>query len=828
MHSFSLSITLCLGIFAAVIFAGCSSAVSPEAADAAEKSKTAAAKSKKYPANKLAGETSPYLLHHAHNPVRWYPWGPEAFRKAKKEQKPIFLSIGYSSCYWCHVMERLVFMNEEIAKTMNKYFVCIKVDREERPDIDDIYMTSLTVYFRLIGSPQGGGWPLSMFLTSEGKPFVGGTYFPPKDAQGRIGFATVLARVHDLWKNHRKEIKANAELITRQVQQQMKPRPVLIPIKIERKLVSDVALALTDSFDNVYGGIDYRPGARNPSKFPVPAKLALLQYEADRTGNQKAAQVLYYTLDRIAAGGIHDHLAGGFHRYSTDRYWHVPHFEKMLYDQAQLADVYAEAYRKTGKPAYREAVEGILRFVLKDLTDPEGGFYSALDAETDGVEGKHYVWSSAGVEKILGKNDAKLFKQVYGFHVPKRFEHGYVLHLPKSLAQISADTKIPLAELKRRLTAMRLKLLAVRRGRKPLQRDDKVLTSWNGLMIRAAANAGRILKRKDYVQAAEKAATFILSKMRDDKKRLYRTSRGGKAKLNAYLDDYAFLVDGLLALHRATKEQKWLNAARRLTDDQIRDFWSKEAKAFFFTPHHHEQLIARTRNAYDSVIPSGNSVSVRNLLRLAKLTGEKKYRTYAAETLSVFVAAISTMPTGMAQMALAVAEYLDGPPAGPVKDKNGAKEKTRSERPGAVSRHGERGNILLAAAESPAPKKKRKAIVTAKAYLSLDKLPSGGKCEVVLILQIADGWHVNANRVGSKSAIPTVFTLKSKIGAKLIGLKYPPGKMQKTVGDDAIQSVYEKTVEIRGTIVLPRISKAAVDEIEFRVRFQACSNDRCL
>lgn len=825
-----------------LLLAGCAAGDGEANADgmAVAEKKAGGHSKKKYPANRLAKESSPYLLLHAHNPVDWYPWGPEAFAKAKKENKPIFLSIGYTSCHWCHVMERLTFMNEKIAKSMNEKFICIKVDREERPDVDDIYMTALQLYFQAVGSRQGGGWPLSMFLTPEGKPFAGGTYFPPETKNGRLGFATVIEKVHDLWTNKRKEIESNAEFLTRRVRQVMKPRPVLTPAKLKRDLVQDATQALLETYDSVYGGLGYRAGARNPSKFPVPAKLALLQYEAEHSGNKDAAKALYYTLDRIAAGGIHDHLRGGFHRYSTDRYWHVPHFEKMLYDQAQLLDVYAKAYQQTQKPAYKEAAEGIAEFVLNDMTDPKGGFYSALDAETEGTEGKYYVWSPEEVEKVLGAKDAKLFKRVYGFHEKNDFEHGYVLHMPKSLEWMAGDTRIPLSELKTRLAAMRKKLLAARNKRTPLLRDDKVLTSWNGLMIRGLANAGRILKRQDYIAAAKRAALFVLTDMRDKQSRLYRTWRGGRAKLNAYVDDYAFLVDGLLALYEATRDRKWLNAAQRLTDDQLDDYWSKTGKGFFFTPHHHEELIARTRNAYDAVIPSGNSISVRNLLRLAEWTGEKKYLRRAEESLSVFAPTISTTPTGMAHMALAVAEYLDGPGGKPrpAKQKPEAKPEAKPEskqksqgkpQPKSASTPIRDEAIRQVSDESPARKTaKPKPLVGAKAFLSVDRLPVGKTCEVVLLLDIKAGWHIYANNEEPGETIKTTFRLKSKAGVKLVDVKYPKGKKIKIEGIDEPFWVYDKKVAIRGKLWIPARPGAATDEIELLVRYQACDDSRCL
>jgi len=772
----------------------------------------------KHPANRLAKETSPYLLLHAHNPVDWYPWGSEAFAKAKKENKPIFLSIGYSSCYWCHVMERKVFMNAELAKLINRHFVCIKVDREERPDVDDIYMTALQLYFQAIKSRQGGGWPLSMFLTPDGKPFAGGTYFPPEDKDGRLGFGTLLKRVVAVWKADEKGVRTNADRLTDMVKQAMRPRPVLTPVKLERKTVAGVTAAVIESHDTEHGGIDYSAGRANASKFPVPAKLELLQYAATKAGDKAAAKVLYHTLDRVAAGGIQDHLGGGFHRYSTDRYWHVPHFEKMLYDQAQLADVYVAAFQQTGKAAYREAAEGIFRFVLREMTDPKGGFYSALDAETEGIEGEYYVWSKKEIVRILGEKDAALFGRVYGLDEPKRFEHGYVLHLPKPLADVAKELKTPLPELKQRLAAMRAKLLSARGKRKPLLRDDKVLTSWNGLMIRAFAHAGRVLKEPKYTQAAKKAALFVLANMRDKDKRLLRTWRKGRAKLNAYVDDYAFFVAGLLALHETTGDEKWLNAARRLTDDQIRDYWSKVGGGFFFTPHHHEVLIARTRNAFDNVLPSGNAVSVRNLIRLARLTKETKYRQYAKDAIAPFASYFENYPRGTPHLALAVAEFLeaakkDGKPAGGAKQSNSA----------AAS-----GEIVQVSGTSP--NKKNAGPVQARAYLSVDRLPVGGKCRIVVLLNVEKGWHINANPPKPKTAIATALSLTSKAGVKLADVKYPRGHELKFDGADEPLSVYDGSVRIYGTLEIPKQVAAGVkaDEIELRIRYQACNDVKCL
>jgi len=768
-----------------------------------------------HPANRLADETSPYLLLHAHNPVDWYPWGPEAFAKAKAEDKPIFLSIGYSSCYWCHVMERLVFENPEIASYMNEHFVSIKVDREERPDIDDIYMTSLQVYFQAVGVNQAGGWPLSMFLTPDAKPFVGGTYFPPDDKQGRVGFPTVMRRIDEIWQNERKQVQQNADILTSQVRRVMKPGIALEPVSLEPALVEQAVNAVIDSYDEQYGGVDFNASNADAPKFPVPVKLALLQHDLDRRGNEQVAAVIDHTLERIAAGGIHDHLGGGFHRYSTDRRWHVPHFEKMLYDQAQLVGVFAAAFKRTDNPRFREAAEDILDFVLREMTDAGGAFYSALDAETDGIEGEFYVWSKAQIEEILGPDDSKLFGQVYGLESPQVFEHGYVLHLPKPIDELADQLQQSSAELSRRLEAARKQLLEVRNGREPLLRDDKVLTSWNGLMIRGFADAGRILQRDDYIQAAERATNFVLANMRDDEGKLQRTYRDGQSKLNAYLDDYAFFVEALLSLHKATGKDEWLQAAQRMTDEQIDKFWDESAGGFFFTSHGHEELIVRMKNAYDAVIPSGNSTSVRNLIRLAELTGEDAYRDRARQTLEVFASNVARAPTGMTNMAIALGEYLG----------EGEKLALAQVRLGGKGADDE--DILQVGAES-VPSKDKNELVRARAYFSVDKLPAGATCEVIVLLNVQKGWHVNANPAQPDFLIPTTFTMTGKHKSKLTNVRYPKGHDLTIPGFDEPLKVYEKVVPIRATIEVPKNIRSSVEELELQIRYQACNDERCL
>lgn len=811
----------------AVLSLGCNaewsklvSAALVEGEDATSSEADSQTEGKKHPANRLARETSPYLLLHSHNPVDWYPWGPEAFEKARKENKPIFLSIGYSSCFWCHVMERKVFMNETLAKYMNEHFVCIKVDREERPEIDDIYMTALMIYLQAAGSDQGGGWPLSMFLTPAGKPIAGGTYFPPETENGQRGFGDVMKIIDKAWTDDRKSVEENAEMFAREVGRNMKPRFGLENIPLERGLVDAAALAIRESADLTYGGVDFDLENPDTAKFPVPVKLGFLQFDVRRNGNKESEKVLDLTLEHIARGGIRDHLGGGFHRYSTDRQWLVPHFEKMLYDQAQLADLYLEAFRQTNNPEYRTATEETLNFVLRELRDKQGGFYSALDAETDGVEGQYYVWDNAEVEKLLDPEPATLFGTAYGLDEPKHFEHGYVLHRSQSWEQLAEAQKTSVTELQMRLAPLKKQLLEARSQRKPLLKDDKILTSWNGLMIRTLAKAGQDLKQPQYQRAAEEAAMFVLSHLRDDQGHLQRTYRAGQGKLNAYLDDYAFLIEGLLAIYDATKDQKWLNASQRLMDQQIEQFWDEKGDGFYFTAHHHEELIARIKQADDTVIPSGNSVSVRNLIRLASLTGDDKYRTLAEKTLKLFAPPLKERPRGMANMALALGEFLDHP--------NVAAARTQI--PANPNPPKSESQILQVAAESPAPEEgQKREIVTAKAYLNVDKLPPGGTCEIVVFLDIEEGWHINTNPARPENLIPTKLTVASNTGVTLDKVSYPKGKPFQIEGFDEPAQVYEKQAVLRGRLTIPAdVNGATSDSLEISIKYQPCNDQQCL
>ena len=623
-----------------------------------------AAQAAKRPTNRLAQETSPYLLLHAHNPVEWFAWGEESLAKAKAEKKLIFLSIGYSSCYWCHVMERESFMDRQIADYLNEHYVCIKVDREERPDIDEIYMTAL----QLLG--RRGGWPLSMFLTPDGKPIFGGTYFPPRDkelpaAEGQedagekravTGFLTLIKLVEDRWQQAPDELNRVGGEVAAAVKRTLARRSLAAPEPLDKKLGDVVLAELAAQYDKQYGGFSFSETEPQRPKFPEPPNLTFLIDRIERFDDDEARTMLVGTLEHMAAGGIRDHIGGGFHRYSTDRYWRIPHFEKMLYDNAQLASVYAEAHRITGRGDFKQVVAEILAFVEREMSDPAGGFYAALDAETDAREGAFYVWSREELEAALDADEFALLADVYGIGAEPNFEERWVLLLPRPLADAAKKRELTPAELAERLAPIRQKLLAEREKRKRPLTDTKVLAGWNGLMIRGLADAGRLFEQREPVDRAIRAAEFALDKLRTPDGRLLHAYAGGQAKLNAYLDDYAFLVDGLIALHQATDDARWLKAAQELTDKQIELFWDDEQGGFYFTSSDHEELLARSKDPVDSVTPSGNAVAASNLVYLSRALGKPEHLARARKTVEAFAGFLGQNPASMPRMAAVWAE----------------------------------------------------------------------------------------------------------------------------------------------------------------------------
>jgi hypothetical protein len=602
------------------------------------------------PPNRLIHETSPYLKQHAQNPVDWYPWGPEALTRARQLNRPIFLSVGYSACHWCHVMEEESFEDAAIARILNENFISIKVDREERPDIDQIYMTAVQIL------TQQGGWPMSVFLTPELKPFYGGTYFPPDDRYGRPGFKRVLLALVDMWRTRRDELLTQSEQITEHLRQasagtsgDAEPAATLLQTAVRQ---------LGRSFDHTHGGFGMAP------KFPHAVELRVLLRAWKRFRDDEALAMARRTLDKMAQGGIYDHLGGGFHRYATDERWLVPHFEKMLYDNALLSQAYLEAHLASGEPFYRRVVEETLEYVLREMTSPDGAFYSTQDADSEGEEGKFYVWTASEIESILGKELAELFSYVYDVAPGGNWEGHTILHRTRSEEQDAKMRGMPVDELRQKLAEARGKLLAVRAQRVWPGRDEKILTAWNALMIAAFAEAGSALREPRYTAAAARAADFIITRMRAPDGKLYRTTFAGSApKFNAFLEDYAYLINALVSVYEATFAPRWLEAAQELSAILIEHFWDAEKAGFFFTGQDHEELIARVKDSHDGSTPSGNSMAVTALLRLSELTGQADVREKAEKTLRAAQPLMERSPLAAGQMLLALDFYL-----GPVQE----------------------------------------------------------------------------------------------------------------------------------------------------------------
>ncbi len=594
--------------------------------------------------NRLATESSLYLRQHADNPVDWYPWGTEALQRARDLDRPIFLSIGYSACHWCHVMEHESFENDGIAAILNEHFVPIKVDREERPDLDTIYMSALQAM-----TQEGGGWPLSVWLTPDLHPFYAGTYFPPVNRYGRPGFPAVLNAISEAWKTRRVDItRQSAEVVQFLNAQHTSSRTgTLSP-----ELLKNAAVALQRAFDSAHGGFGRAP------KFPHPLELRLLLRIWKRFGDDTALHMVRHTLNRMAAGGIYDQIGGGFHRYSTDERWLVPHFEKMLYDNALLTSAYVEAWQATGEPEYRRVATETLEYVLGEMTDPAGPFYSTQDADSEGEEGKFYVWSLKEIEASLGANDARFFAAVYDVSHAGNWEGKNILNRPEGWDRLAQSLGISEVEVKRHARDLGQRLVAIRAKRVWPGRDEKILTAWNGLMIAAFAKAGAAFREHRYTNAAIRAAQFVLDNLVQPNGRLYRTcSVGSPAKLAAYLEDYANLIDALLWLYHATLDPKWVAKALQFADVMIDDF-ADPAGGFYFTGAGHEALIARTKDAHDGSTPSGNAMAATALLRLGMLTGRQDLVAAAEKTLTQFADSMRDAPAAFGQMLTAVDFYL--------------------------------------------------------------------------------------------------------------------------------------------------------------------------
>ena len=728
--------------------------------------------------NRLAHEKSPYLLQHAHNPVDWYPWGTDALETAKRDDKPIFLSVGYSACHWCHVMERESFEDENAARLLNENFVCIKVDREERPDVDEIYMTAVQ---RMTGH---GGWPMSVFLTPDGRPFYGGTYFPPEGRHNRPGFKSLVSQLADVYHNRREEVERVASEMAEDLQEATRQRPLAgatgapDAMVLLRAAVADLA----ERYDRNYGGFGPAP------KFPPHHALRLL-CEAARNGDAEALPLLTGTLDRMALGGIYDHIGGGFHRYSTDGVWLLPHFEKMLYDNALLARVYADAYVVTGKTAYARIVRETCDWMLRDLLDEGGGLQAALDADSEGEEGKYYVWAKGEIDALLGDRSPD-FRRAYNILPGGNFHDEATgqstgTNIPHLSVQRTAP---PLPDaLTSEAEAARAALLARRYERIPPGKDDKVITSWNGLAIGALAYAGRVLNEPRYTEAARRAADFCLSVLRPDGKLLRRYAKG-EAGLPAFLDDYGYLADGLLDLFDVTAETRYRSAAKELADTMLSDFWDEEDGGFFFAGREQEQLVARSKDMLDGALPSANGVAARVLARLAHLPGDERYGEAANALFTAYGGLVERFPQGT-QTLIGAAHLLQKKP-----------KPNSSFNP-----------VSLEPEENVVP------------------LRIGERGEAVFVLKIAEGYHINARRPDEKHLTPTEveLTLTSDMPAIVGPLVLPPETMWQDESGNTLR-VYMATVRITIPVALAAAFQSGTGEVRLTVRCQACGQTECL
>jgi hypothetical protein len=740
-------------------------------------------------ANRLAGESSPYLLLHAGNPVDWYPWGEEALARAREEDRPIFLSVGYSTCYWCHVMERESFSDPEIARLMNELFVNVKVDREERPDVDEIYMVATQI---LAGQ---GGWPNSVFLTPDLEPFYAGTYFPPEDRHGRPGFTAVLRGLADAWESRRQDVHTQAADVAQAMRRVLEERfpPGEAPPPADAVLRAFISLER--SHDPVQGGFGSAP------KFPTPSNLFLLRELVDRDQAPGAARMLSGTLDAMARGGLYDQLGGGFHRYSTDARWLVPHFEKMLYDNGLLLEIYALEHERTGAPEPARIARETAEFLAREMTDPDtGAFWSAIDAETGGREGAFYVWRAEELREVLGDEDYAFLAPVYGFDGAPTFEgEEHVLHLPLPLEEQAARRRQTREELLGEIEPLRRRLLETRGERPRPATDDKVLADWNGMAIRGVAVAGRALGEPEITARAARAAEHVLDVMRPGGGPLLHAVRHGEGKVPAYLSDYAFLIRGLLALHEVTEEARWLDRAVELAAEQEERL--AHPRGGWYNAAESPDLLLRSQEIFDGATPAANAVAVLGHLELDRLqgaTGNGRFRERAARALAAFAPAVERAPEAARTLAMANLRYHGG-------DLSAGRRA-----PGEEEGEGGARSPEEAAAD---------AVVRHRLELG-EPDPDGGR-DFRLVLEIEPGWHLYAADTGSGPAdgdgaagAPTRLEAR---GAELTEVTYPPGEPASETAGGA--RIYRGRVEMTGRV---RGGGRLV------LAFQPCDDRRCL
>ncbi|HEY0511930.1 MAG TPA: DUF255 domain-containing protein [Thermoanaerobaculia bacterium] len=735
--------------------------------------------------NRLAGESSPYLLLHRHNPVDWYPWGEEAIERARREDKPIFLSVGYSTCYWCHVMERESFSDPEIAALMNREFVNVKLDREERPDLDEIYMTATQI---LAGQ---GGWPNSLFLTPGLKPFYAGTYFPPDNRYGRPGFRNVLEDLSQAWRGRRSDVEEQAEEMAKAMAHYLEDRAHPSPEPPPGTVAVKALESLARRFDAQWGGFGGAP------KFPTPSNLYLLLEMAGE--RPEAGQMLAATLDQMARGGIYDQLGGGFHRYATDREWKVPHFEKMLYDNGFLLELYAREHARTGDPQAARIARETAAWLDREMTAPEGAFWSAIDAETHGHEGAFYVWSREELLAALGEEDFAFLAPLLGFDGPPFFEGShYVLHLPETLEEAARRRRMPIEDLMRDFDAGRGKLFAARAQRERPATDDKILTDWNGTIIAGLAVAGKLLGEPAFVERAARAAGFILGTLRPEGGPLLHAWRGGKGKIAAYLADYAFLARGLLALHDATGEPRWLDAAREITREQLRRL--RDPQGGFFTGAPSPDVLFRSKDVFDGAMPAANSVAILNLLDLGQRTGDLGWRGEARRALSAFADVVQTHAEAVRMLAIAAHRYHETG-AGP-EEANADYDDARAAR--------ERG-----AGAAGVGKLEHEAERLVRPRLELGAETDGWR-PFRLTLEITPGWHLQANPASEPYLVATQVRAQ---GGEVRNVRYPEGERFSSRYSHAPIAVYTGRAEITG-----EVSGTA----RLSVAYQLCDEATCL
>ena len=734
--------------------------------------------------NRLILEKSPYLLQHAHNPVNWFPWGEEAFARAKETNKPIFLSVGYATCHWCHVMERQSFENEEVARYMNEYFVTVKVDREQRPDVDSTFMTAVQM---LTGS---GGWPMSVFLTPEGKPFYGGTYFPPDP------FVELLKRVDQVWLTNQADLETEAEKISTALASLNSNQGTATTVG--QQVIDDGVARLLENFDSFEGGFGGAP------KFPRAPMLFLLLSEAQRSGDASVVEALDFTLQSIAAGGIHDQIGGGFHRYTVDNSWLVPHFEKMLYNQALMARLYTQAFLLTGKAEHARTATRTLDYLLRDMRSEDGGFYSATDADSDGGEGLYFIWNAEEIKQLLGE-DAEFATRVWNITEEGNFEDSNILHLSDSFQTLAAEMDLTPGEFTAKLDKVGNILLEHRNTRVRPIRDEKILTGWNGLVITALAQAGMHLNQPQYIDAAIKTAEFLLKTNRQqiegkDLPRLYRSYFLGSATIDGNQTDYAYLAEGLVALFDATQDKRWLEQAQQLVAVMDEDFKDEAGGGYFMgrLETGGVELPTRPKELYDNSLPSGNSATLRVLVQLWHRTGDFKYQNAANELIAAFSPTLAEMPNELGYMVKSTSELLDG----------------------------ETGALRYA------------GFGKVRASASIDK-----QNKLSVAIDIAPGWHINSVSPRQKYLIGT--SLTDINGETLANTQYPDEKLTTLAFEKSELALYDGSIKI--TADMPQLNQldtnssndvngsntdsmttGATALYPLQLQLQTCSDEICL